>query len=148
MAASWGGHLHIARALLASGANIEAKNQTVSRMPCADADVTSRSLPFPNRMQHGWTALISAAAQGHYDVVVFLLDNGADALAVDFHQADALCYARQGGHARIVRRLKRAIRKRDPQCSCYVEGSHDDDSGSDSTGSCQGDRSRKECIIS
>lgn len=147
MAASWGGHLHIARALLASGANIEARNQTVRRVTCADA-VASRSLPLSNRMQHGWTALISAAAQGHYDVVVFLLDNGADALAADFHQADALCYARQGGHARIVRRLKRAIRLRDPGCSCYAEGSHDDGSGSDSTGSCQGDRSRKECIIS
>ena len=98
---------------------------------------------FPFEMQHGWNSLITAAARGHYDVVSFLLERGANPLALDKYQADAICYARQNGHTRIVRLLKRATQ---PPiglgCECYDSAG---DSGEDS-GTCQD--GRNECVIS
>jgi hypothetical protein len=68
-------------------------------------------------LQHGWTALMAAASRGHYAVVEYLLAHArANALAVDFHQADALSYATQFRHESVVRLLKRSMVA--PDCSC------------------------------
>ena len=51
------------------------------------------------------TALHLASARGHVEVICALLDNGAEAAAVDKHGSTPLHLASSGGHARAVRVL-------------------------------------------
>jgi ankyrin repeat protein len=55
---------------------------------------------------YGWTALIAAAYGGHLDVVVTLLNAGAD-VNLRANDGSALCWAASQGHEGVVRVLIR-----------------------------------------
>ena len=80
-AASYNGHIEIARLLLQNGAEVNVRNN------------------------YGWTPLHFAAFQGHVDILHLLVENGADLEAEDdggwraLHQS-ALC-----GHLAFVKEL-------------------------------------------
>ena len=78
------GHDDTVKALLASGAGVNAKDE------------------------QGNTALIEAARYGHDDVVRALLAGGASIQAKDKEGKTALMLAAQGGHTEIVQLLKQA----------------------------------------
>ena len=54
------------------------------------------------------TALILAASRNHYDVVRYLLENGADANAKDTDDKTALMVAKEEGHKECVQLLQKA----------------------------------------
>jgi ankyrin repeat protein len=83
MEAAGEGHTHIVQALLAHGADVNAKNK------------------------FGCTALMMAAVEGHADIVQALLSQGADVNAKDNDGYTALLAAEQMGHKEIVRMLKK-----------------------------------------
>ena len=78
MTASQNGHLDVVRALIAKGADVNAKND-------------------------GLTALLLASQAGHDDVVQALLDGGADVNAGGL--GTALMWASAGGHIHVVQSL-------------------------------------------
>lgn len=79
---------HIERALLAKGADVNAKNK------------------------NDGTALMAAAKNGHNEVVQVLLSKGADVNAENKYGRTALMYATDWGHKEIVELLKKAGAKR------------------------------------
>ncbi len=78
-----GGHAGIARALVAAGADVNAKQR------------------------HGWTPLHGAADSGDREVVELLLAKGADPGAKHQEGKTALELARDKGHAEVVTLLER-----------------------------------------
>lgn len=78
------GHAGTVRDMIASGANVNVKEE------------------------HGNTALIEAARNGHDDVVRTLLAAGADFKAKNDDGKTALMLAAQGGHEDVVRALREA----------------------------------------
>jgi uncharacterized protein len=76
----------------------------ISRPPGARnrADVNARE------RWYGHTALMSAAAAGHADVIRLLVEAGADVRAVDDEGASALSFARANGHAEAAAALRSA----------------------------------------
>jgi uncharacterized protein len=78
------GHAGTVRDMIASGANVNVKDE------------------------HGNTALIEAARNGHDDVVRTLLAAGADFKAKNDDDKTALMLAAQGGHADVISVLNEA----------------------------------------
>jgi len=78
------GHAGTVRDMIASGANVNVKDE------------------------HGNTALIEAARNGHNDVVRALLAAGADVKAKNDDGKTALMLAAQGGHEDVIRALNEA----------------------------------------
>ena len=80
--ASLNGHVEVVEALLAKGADINAKTKI------------------------GWTALIGASLKGHVEVVKLLLAKGADINATTEDGRTALMAASSKGHQEVVNLLK------------------------------------------
>ena len=70
------------------------------------------------RDENGLTALMLAAAEGHYETVMVLLDQGAEVNEKDENGTTALMMAERNGHSTIVRALKI-----DPQGHEFVQTS-------------------------
>ncbi|MGH7865094.1 MAG: ankyrin repeat domain-containing protein [Candidatus Binataceae bacterium] len=128
------GHAEIARILIASGANLEAKSDVASceRTPlilavrwatafggearaaqvvrvliAAGANVNAKDCTSA-------TPLMFAALDGHTEIVRYLIANGADVNACDIYGENALLMAQRERHQGIVRELERAGAK--PAC--------------------------------
>lgn len=87
LGAAWAGHADVAAALIASGADVHARE--------GDSEEASSS--------NGWTALMAAAAEGHADVVSLLLDAGAVAdTAYGPERQTPLLAAAEEGHADVL----------------------------------------------
>ena len=54
------------------------------------------------RDSYGWTALMYAAAYGHNEIVVFLVDEGADLNVKCMNGKTVLLYASRRGHGKII----------------------------------------------
>ena len=80
-----GGHAGIARALVAAGADVNAKQR------------------------HGWTPLHGAAHSGDRELVELLLARGADPSVRHQEGKTALDLAREQGHTAVVAALERAL---------------------------------------
>ena len=80
-----GGHAGIARALVAAGADVNAKQR------------------------HGWTPLHGAAHSGDRELVKLLLARGADPSVRHQEGKTALDLAREQGHTAVVAALERAL---------------------------------------
>lgn len=83
-----GGHAGIAKALVAAGADVKAKQR------------------------HGWTPLHGAADSGDRELVELLLARGADAGAKHHEGKTALDIAQEKGHADVVVVLERVAARR------------------------------------
>jgi ankyrin repeat protein len=57
-------------------------------------------------MLEGFTALMTAAAEGQLEVVRLLLERGADPTLVDTDGDTALSFARQNGHTMVAQLLE------------------------------------------
>ena len=112
MWASFNGHTPVVAFLLESGAKIEAKDVN-GRTPLMFAS----SGPFQKTVElllkkgaqvdvqgklEGFTALMTAAAEGQLEVVRLLLEYGADPGLVDKDGDTAESFARQNGHSAVV----------------------------------------------
>jgi ankyrin repeat protein len=114
MAACYGGHLEIARRLLARGARTDVQDRmhkpamvyaagqgrTALIVALIEAGVS------PNAAyEHQLTALMWAAGQGHVDSVTTLLAKGADPALRDDRGLTAAEIARQAGHTQVAELL-------------------------------------------
>ena len=113
--ASENGHLEVVQALLAKGADVNAKandgetalmlvaSQTAASMWCRRCSTRGpRSMP---RRTMAATALMWPAANGHLEVVQALLAKGADVNAKENDGRTALMMASQNGHLEVVQAL-------------------------------------------
>ncbi len=116
--ASGGGHLDVVRALLARGADVHYRNPlngyTALTIACLNQNpnidivrallAQGADLNIPN--SDGYTALMLASGGGHLDVVITLIDAGADVNIIDSaHRDTALMLASGGGHLDVVSAL-------------------------------------------
>ena len=116
MWAAFNGHTAVAEYLLDAGAEIDAKDSNGRT-----ALLYASSGPFEETVKllltngakvdvqgtlEGFTALMTAAAEGQVGVVRCLLDHGADRSIKDTDGDTALTFARQNGHAEVVALLE------------------------------------------
>jgi len=104
------GNTEIIELLLTKGADVNAKsNRPFSYLQARSSWwVASGALEefLKEEGESGWTALMSAAAEGHGDVVKVLLRKGADVNAKTRFDWTALNIARKMGHRKIEQLLK------------------------------------------
>jgi ankyrin repeat protein len=116
MFASFNGHAPVAEYLLDVGAEIDSKDsngrtalmyassgpfgETVKLLLTRGAEVNVQGT------LEGFTSLMTAAAEGQLEVVRHLLDHGADRSLEDTDGDTALTFARQNGHAEVVKLLE------------------------------------------
>ncbi len=116
MWAAFNGHTAVSEYLLDAGAEIDAKDsngrtallyassgpfeETVNLLLIKGAEVDVQGT------LEGFTALMTAAAEGQVEVVRRLLDHGADRDIEDTDGDTALTFARQNGHTEVVALLE------------------------------------------
>jgi ankyrin repeat protein len=125
MTAARGGHTDVVGALLAGSTPVESladlgagngsggtESSGYAAADSAGYGGTARPAGTRNRADvnarerwYGHTALMSAAAAGHADVIRLLIEAGADVRAVDDEGATALSIARANGHAEAAAAL-------------------------------------------
>ncbi|ETP25617.1 serine/threonine protein kinase [Phytophthora nicotianae CJ01A1] len=113
--ASQGGHVDIVRYLLEHGADVDARDSGGSsalRFAASDGrlEVVKLLVEFGGARANqteidGWTPLILASWHGHYSVVKFLLEHGAQIDAKDMGGSTALRFAASEGRMRIAKLL-------------------------------------------
>ena len=118
MFAAFNGHAPVAEYLLDAGAEIDVKDSNGRT-----ALMYASSGPFEETVKllltngaevdvqgtlEGFTALMTAAAEGQVEVVRQLLDHGADRSLEDEDGDTALTFARQNGHTEVVALLEKA----------------------------------------
>lgn len=112
MFAAFNGHRHVAAFLLVEGAKVDVRDsagrtallyassgpfvETVEVLLDAGAEVDTQGT------LEGFTALMTAAAEGQLGVVRLLLDRGADASLQDVDGDTALSFAREKGHGEVI----------------------------------------------
>jgi ankyrin repeat protein len=116
MFAAFNGHAPVVEYLLDAGAEIDAKDRNgrpalmyASSGPFAETVVLLLTRGAEVDVQgtlEGFTALMTAAAEGQVEVVRCLLDHGADRSIVDVDGDTALTFARQNGHTEVVALLE------------------------------------------
>jgi|GEM_PF-5820524 len=68
-----------------------------------EVEIIHHSLRNPNaKGKRGKTALMAAAEKGHMDIIIFLVDKGADIRAKDDMGCNATVYAIRNGHLETV----------------------------------------------
>lgn len=76
--------------------------------------------------QFGWTALMMASCEGYFDVVKFLVENGANLTIVDKQNNSALSIATKKNHQKIVSYLTRMeVATADDSTICISDDSDD-----------------------
>jgi ankyrin repeat protein len=113
--------------LLKSGANPNAINEclsvsaigaaaeqdaleTVKLLLKYGADINGMPQGKENLLLICFAPLMKAASKGHYEVVEYLLQHGADPLMRDENNKSALDYAQEGNHQKIVALLQQYIK--------------------------------------
>jgi ankyrin repeat protein len=124
MTAARGGHTDVVGALLAGSSPVDSLadlansdnrgSESSGYAPADNAGYGGTAHPARSRNRadvnarerwYGHTALMSAAAAGHADVIRLLIEAGADVLAVDDEGATALSIARANDHAEAAAAL-------------------------------------------
>ena len=118
MMAAFNGHTEILELLIEFGARVAARDASgrTALIYCASGPhpETVRALldhgADPNSRDGGehWTPLMFAAAEGQIEVVRTLLSHEADFMATDDDGETAFDFARNNGHAEVVRLLETA----------------------------------------
>lgn len=116
MLASFNGHTQVVEYLLHSGANLEHKDSSgrtallyASSGPYAETVELLLKKNARVNVQgtlEGFTALMTAAAEGQLEVVRLLLAYGADPAMADTDNDTAASFARLNGHTRVEALLK------------------------------------------
>ena len=116
MWAAFNGHTSVARYLLEKGAKIDAKDENgrsalmyASSGPHAETVELFLEKGAEVNVQgtlEGFTALMTAAAEGQLEVVRLLLGHGAEPALKDVDGDTAESFARQNGHTAVVDLLK------------------------------------------
>ncbi|HLO48702.1 MAG TPA: ankyrin repeat domain-containing protein, partial [Kamptonema sp.] len=107
MLASMAGHLPIVQALLAAGADPQMSDRSADTKPISKSllEHTNPETALTMGYSFGRTALMYAAETGHSEVVVALLQAGANPNYQDAVEYTALALAAQKGHFTTVREL-------------------------------------------
>ncbi|KAG2818434.1 hypothetical protein PC116_g15191 [Phytophthora cactorum] len=113
--ASWGGHVDVVRYLLEHGADVDARDSGGSsqlrfaasegRLEVVKLLVEVGSARVNQYDERGWTPLILASWYGHYNVVKFLLEHGAQIDVKDAGSSTAMRFAASEGRLRIAKLL-------------------------------------------
>jgi len=116
MFAAFNGHTQVVEFLLEKGAQVDTRDISgrtglmyASSGPYGDTVMLLLSRGAEVDVQgklEGFTALMTAAAEGQLEVVRYLLDHGADRSLEDKDGDTALSFARQKGHAEVVELLE------------------------------------------
>ena len=112
MLAAFNGHTEIAERLLEAGARLDLRdstNRTAFMFACTGSNL--KLITILHRRGAGvndidshesWTPLMFAAAEGHQDVVQYLLDNNADPNAADVDGETAAMFAQSRGFPEVA----------------------------------------------
>lgn len=120
MLAAFNGHTEIAERLLEAGARIEMRdttNRTAFMFACTGPNLKLITLLHRRGANvndidshESWTPLMFAAAEGHRDVVQFLLNHNADPNAADVDGETAAYFARQRGFPEVAEIIEAKMR--------------------------------------
>ncbi|QXD30543.1 ankyrin repeat domain-containing protein [Candidatus Pelagisphaera phototrophica] len=112
MLAAFNGHTEIAERLLEAGARLDLRdstNRTAFMFACTGPNLKlitilhRRGASVNDIDSHeSWTPLMFAAAEGHSDVVQYLLDNNADPNAADVDGETAAMFAQSRGFPELA----------------------------------------------
>ena len=112
MLAAFNGHTEIAERLLEAGARLDLRdstNRTAFMFACTGSNLKlitilhRRGASVNDIDSHeSWTPLMFAAAEGHQDVVQYLLDNNADPNAADVDGETAAMFAQSRGFPEVA----------------------------------------------
>ena len=112
MLAAFNGHTEIAERLLEAGARLDLRdstNRTAFMFACTGPNLKlitilhRRGASVNDIDSHeSWTPLMFAAAEGHSDVVQYLLDNNADPNAADVDGETAAMFAQSRGFPEVA----------------------------------------------
>lgn len=116
MLAAFSGHTEIAERLLEAGARVDLRdstNRTAFMFACTGPNLKLVTLLHRRGAKvndidshESWTPLMFAAAEGHRDVVQYLLSNGANPRAEDVDGETASSFARQRGFNEVAEMIE------------------------------------------
>ncbi len=120
MLAAFNGHTEIAERLLEAGARLDLRdstNRTAFMFACTGSNLKlitilhRRGASVNDIDSHeSWTPLMFAAAEGHRDVVQYLLDNNADPTAADVDGETAAMFAQSRGFPEVAAMIEARIK--------------------------------------